>query len=977
MSTRRPLLALLVALALAPGCTPTPVAPKPSTPPTGRVATPKPLPTVAGNLIAGTSDAVRRIEAGSVVQLTGKVKVISDYGLGLISDNGAVLISDKGAGIGPSGEARVISNNGGGMIGKTKFRRLLQAATAEDFLANATIEVRDAAGRVLQDAQGQPITATSDASGSYTLAATLPPENLVLRVRLGNGGGLHGGELTALVAAKNAAGPLPVSLDTASSLGAAYVLATYVKGDQAVLDRLPHANAEALSAGMEAARARLPLTAPIYAADALAAAAATLRTQDPPLDQTLTAIEAILLAGQAQLGEGLAATSVPLSGPLSLARDAAGALYIAESVAGRIRKIAPDGTVTLFAGAGTLVGRREQPDAFQALFTSLTDLIATPDEGFVVAEAEAHQVRAIAPDGRVTVVAGTGSAGQGALGGLAADTAITRPTCLARAADGTLAIGEVQSGGVPARVLTVDAQGKLGELTPPGNLAGSQVSGLAYAPDGTLWVATGTAKRLLSRSPQGAWRTVVDTLDMTDLSRLTIAPDGGVYLSETRAQRVVHVAPDGIVTPLAGSGQSGYTGDGGPPLQARLSLPAGLLSLPDGRLAVVDAGNMVIRAFDPRDPQAPLTTIAGTNGVVQQGAGTTIAVNGPVGLAIDPQGQVVFSELGGSTLKRLADGAVTLLAGSASGYADGPALAAAFNTPGGLAYGPDGSLWVLDTVKARLRRLRPDGIVETAVGTGLTGAVAGALTLPRLPGLSHDMGRPLFVAVGPDGRPYWTDNGLNVVLRLAADGQVERVAGALPAVFDKSGGKQDGPAAAAKFDRPAGLVFDAAGDLYVADLGNMAIRKITRPGTPEALVSTIAGRPMAETFGKLIEGNVAQPDGLPGADALFFGPLSLALDAQGRLLVGEIGTARIDALVDVPLIALLPSVSPARVRRIDLRDAAYPVSTVVGPGSRALADAYGDQALGLPLGLAFDRAGRLIVADGANNQVRLIPSAAL
>jgi signal transduction histidine kinase len=77
----------------------------------------------------------------------------------------------------------------------------------------------------------------------------------------------------------------------------------------------------------------------------------------------------------------------------------------------------------------------------------------------------------------------------------------------------------------------------------------------------------------------------------------------------------------------------------------------------------------------------------------------------------------------------------------------------------------------------------------------------------------------------------------------------------------------------------------------------MTIRKITRPGTPEAVVSTIAGRPAAETFAQLFDGIKPQPDGLPAAEALFFGPMGLALDGEGRLLVGEIGTARIDALV--------------------------------------------------------------------------------
>ena len=69
--------------------------------------------------------------------------------------------------------------------------------------------------------------------------------------------------------------------------------------------------------------------------------------------------------------------------------------------------------------------------------------------------------------------------------------------------------------------------------------------------------------------------------------------------------------------------------------------------------------------------------------------------------------------------------------------------------------------------------------------------------------------------------------------------------------------------------------------------------------------------------------------------------------------------------------------TPARVRRIDLADPRHLVTTVVGPGSRVLADREGEQALGLPLGLLFDAQGALVIADSLNNQLKLVPKAAL
>ncbi len=991
-----------LALSLSLGCVvpPTKASPKPpksSASPARNAVSPRPAPG-----IIPPAGPTRLVETGVPMELTGKVKVLSDYGVGLVANNGGNVVSGGGArvisnngggvlsdyGVGLIGDkgGGLVSNNGGGIVSNnggrlvTPFFQLAQARPSpqEDLLADAQVEVLDAAGRTLVGADGRPLVAISDRSGSYVLTATLPAENLILRVRLASGGELRGGELTALVANQAAGGALPVVLDTASSLAASYVLSAYVQGRQPILDRLPRAENDALTAGMEAARALLPLTVPVYSAEALAAATEALRKQDAPLSATLDRIEAILLAGQANLGEGLQATSVPLSAPLALATNAKGELFVAESVAGRIRKVGLDGAVSLFAGAGLEVGRREKDDAFRAILLSLVDLVATPEGGFLIAESDGNQVREILPDGRVRVVAGTGVAGRGAPGGKAVDTPIHHPACVVRAPDGRVLIGEDKAGSLAGRLLTVDAAGLMGEIPIPAELlADGQVSGLAFAPDGTLFAATGAGRTLLARGPDGSWSKLADGLAMRSTSHIVAAPAGGVYLSETLANRVLHIGRDGQVRVLAGAGQAGYAGDGGPAAQAALLKPAGLALLADGRLAFADSGNMVIRAFKPGDPQAPITTIVGTDGVVQQGQATAIAVNSPGGLAVDAQDRVVVAEVGGSTIKRLEGGKATLLAGSSTGHADGPALAAAFNTPGGLAYGPDGSLWILDTVKPRLRRLRPDGVVETAAGTGEGWASDQSVTARSFDAMAHTLGRPLYVTVGPDERPYWTDNALNLVLRLRVDGQIDVVAGRLPAIYDKGAGLQDGPATEALFNRPGGLVFDAAGDLYVADSANMCIRKITRPGAADAVVTTIAGQPAEASIGLLLGGDVAQPDGTPGDQAVFLGPLSLAFDAEGRLYVGEVGTKRLDALANLPLLANLPTVTPSRVRRIDLRDPRRPVATVVGPGSRVLADEYGDGALGLPTGLAFDRAGRLIVADGTNNQLKLIPKAAL
>ncbi|MFP5503778.1 MAG: hypothetical protein ACLGIN_14905, partial [Candidatus Sericytochromatia bacterium] len=328
---------LILAVSLSLGCQ-TPMAP---TSPERQAAARRPVvkaaapstapsaPSQAGPMIA--PDPTRQLGASELaraVTLVGKVKLISDKGLGLISNN----------------TGNVVSNNGGAIIGANGGSYRLQAAAAESLLTDATIELLDAEGQVLHGPDGKPLTAVSDGEGGYRLEARLPEENLVMRVRL-----FGGGELLAMLALAQEAptGPLTIDLDTASSFSAAYVLERFVKGSRQVYDKLPLAEAQALDAAMEAARAGLT-AAPSYEREAQVAAAQALRSQAPQLDRKLEEIK-LLLIGQENLGNGLKATEVAITTPVAVLGDAAGRLFIAEHAAGRIRQISADGVITAFA----------------------------------------------------------------------------------------------------------------------------------------------------------------------------------------------------------------------------------------------------------------------------------------------------------------------------------------------------------------------------------------------------------------------------------------------------------------------------------------------------------------------------------------------------------------------------------------------------------------------------------------------------
>ncbi|MDB5097554.1 MAG: repeat containing protein [Cyanobacteria bacterium RYN_339] len=908
------------------------------------VASPRPKVTTAP--VAST----RPVEAAAVaIQVAGQVRLIGEHGGGIISNNTGSLVSNNGG--------QIISNHGGGL-------RLL-AAAEEALLADAAIDVLDGEGRVLTGADGQPIGAVSNGQGAYAIQAKLPAENLILRVKLHGGG-----ELRALLpeAAKQAS--RAQDLDTASTLGASYVLSRYVKGSKDIYARLPRAEADTLQAAMEIARALLPAGPPAYQEAELAKAVDALRSQAPQLDQALARIEALLLVGQQHLGEGLDATSVPLVTPWAVIGDGAGGLLIGETFGSRIRRRTPAGKLQLFAG-GNKVGAPD--DALGANVQAPASLVRATDGTIYMADSLAHTVRAISPAGKIRTVAGNGTKGQSGVGGPATDAQLYYPTTVALLPDGTLLIGEAPeqqlADGSLARLLALGADGKLRvEPFPAGLPLGYQAVGLAPEPDGGLWLLGGSTKQpgqLYHRPVGGAWAMVASGFSVDSASRICLARDGGVYVSETDAMRITRVRLDGTQALLAGSGSYESSGDGGPAASAGFNHPSGLWLSPEGTLYVCDYGSGLVRTIDLTKPGNPVSTVAGATGVSQVGNTTSIAVNGPAGLALDPQGRLVMTEAGSSTIKRLEGTSLVVVAGTTKGHAGdgGSPLAARLGNPAGICF-QGNDLYVADTFNGYIRKITGYGGAAPIISNlaGAPGAGIDAL-LRSQPADAVIMTQPTDLKFGADGLLYWTDNTSNQVLRLKGD-QVEVVAGALDRTPGDGG--DGGPAAAALLNKPVGLAFDKAGNLYVADAGNMRVRKITPDGT----ISTAVGVGLGELLGRLSAGKLDDAPGTPAAKVALVAPAGLCFDEAGNLYLSELGTGRLGglglALGDLPRVG-------SRIRKVELGKPGAPVTAIAGQGTALLNGDDVDDALQTPLGLLFDAQGRFIVADGGNNQVKVLP----
>ena len=217
---------------------------------------------------------------------------------------------------------------------------------------------------------------------------------------------------------------------------------------------------------------------------------------------------------------------------------------------------------------------------------------------------------------------------------------------------------------------------------------------------------------------------------------VAVAADGTLFVSDSGSNTVRRISRAGQVTTLAGKLEVEGFADG-PGAQARFNHPVGLGVNSKGVVYVADAYNSTVRRISP---QGQVSTLAGSPGDTgwRDGRGAQARFNTPVGLTLDPQGNIYVSEYFNNVIRKITPGGtVSTFAGQPGkgGFADGSLRQALFLHPQTLSFAPDGSLIVADTGNNRVRRIAPDGTVSTLAGNGeaekvLPGALPGELHLP-------------------------------------------------------------------------------------------------------------------------------------------------------------------------------------------------------------------------------------------------------
>ncbi len=278
------------------------------------------------------------------------------------------------------------------------------------------------------------------------------------------------------------------------------------------------------------------------------------------------------------------------------------------------------------------------------------------------------------------------------------------------------------------------------------------------------------------------------------------------------------------ISTIAGDGTASFGGDGGAATAAHINMPSGLCFDATGNMYITDAGNQKIRAVSA---SGVITTIAGTgtSGFSGDGGPATAAkIDHPGDVAVAASGKIYFTDFNNNRVRQISGGVITTVAGTGAGASTGdggPATAAAINSPLGIYLdASSGLMYVAALYDIRVINLST-GIIKTYAGTGSIGfgGDGGPATAAQFSNIN-------FIYMDPSNNLYISDNGNQRIRKINSAGVINTIAGTGVVGFSGDGG----PATNAKLNYPAGVIADNAGNVYVSDALNYRIRKISPSG---------------------------------------------------------------------------------------------------------------------------------------------------
>jgi hypothetical protein len=341
---------------------------------------------------------------------------------------------------------------------------------------------------------------------------------------------------------------------------------------------------------------------------------------------TITTVAGPGVAGTS--GDGGPATQAYIGSAVGVAAMADGSYLVAHQASPAVRRVLPDGTIIAVAGNGTAGYSGDGGPATAASLDGVSQAIPAPGGGYLIADPNNNVIRRVAPDGTISTVAGKQSlgAGFGGDGGPATSAQLSFPFDVAFMPDGSFLIADKDT----ARVRRVGTDGIISTVAGGGASLGDggaatsaqlqEPSGVMPTPDGGFLIADAAHNRI--RKVLGGTITTVagngtaastgdggpaTAAELNRPVRTALEADGGYLIAEQNGNRVRRVAPDGTISTIAGTGTAGFSGDGGPAIQAQIGRAFGVAVLPSGDILIADADNGRVRFVDVDTPAPTLT----------------------------------------------------------------------------------------------------------------------------------------------------------------------------------------------------------------------------------------------------------------------------------------------------------------------------------------------------------------------------------
>jgi trimeric autotransporter adhesin len=539
------------------------------------------------------------------------------------------------------------------------------------------------------------------------------------------------------------------------------------------------------------------------------------------------------------VGDGRTATAASFNLPYDVARDKSGNTYVSDNYDYRIRKISTTGIISTYAGTGIAGYSGDGGPATSAMLFNPVGLAFDPAGELVVADYTNNRVRKIDASGNISTIAGDGIPGYSGDGGPAASASLNGPINLTYDSAGNLYISDDHNN----VVRKVDTTGTIttfaGDQSTPG-----------FCGD------NGPATSACLNRPRG----------------LTTDSKGNVYISDGYNFRVREVNSAGIINTIAGNGQNSYSGDGGPATLAGMGRTFGV-SVKNGILYIATGATDDSRVRDVVLSSGIINTFIGsTTGYDGDGhSPSATQFDGPDGILPLSSSTMIVVDRFNDRLRELSGGVVKTIAGGFIGDG-GPATSAYLLYPESIAFDSAGDYYVPDYDGNRIRKIATTGKISTVAGTGITG-----YTGDGGPATSADLSFPAAVAVDSTNNVYLVDQDYRLIRKIDGTTQTITTFSANPSLlfltglavdasgnlyaadaaacviwkFDSSGtptavAGQSGncgyngdgvPATSALLNEPWSLSFDSAGNMFVADSGNMRVRRINSVG----IISTFAG----------------------------------------------------------------------------------------------------------------------------------------